>query len=171
MASNYCLHSRYFSVIRSIVTLLLILPGIVSLAQHSKEIHPFVDDHKVFKYKGKNLGFIRHDFNKAWQFTIDQFYAKNLTVKQISDSLLADCKDSTALKILHSWFRLSVDSVSIEHVGHTHHLTIGVKNTYNEDESDVYATIYFQIVLYSNIKIKKKAVASIKYLGIIVHDN
>jgi hypothetical protein len=156
---------------RHITTLILTFLTVTSFGQRTILFKPFIDDHKVFTYNDKNLGFINLDkYDKAWQFTIDQFNSKTLTVKQISDSLLASCRDSTALTILKTWNKLSVDTISIKQTDNLYDLTIGINNIYNEDKG-VSAIIYFNIVLQYDNKTKKNTVTRIKYLTTKKYDD
>ncbi len=157
---------------REITTLILTFLTVTSYGQQTILVNPFIDDHKVFSYNDKNLGFINLDnYDKTWQFTIEQFYSKSITVKQISDSLLFNCKDSIAFKILNSWYRLSVDTISINHHDNIYDLTIGINNIYNEDKSGVFATIYFKLILFYDHTTKNKIVKELKYLTMRKHAN
>ena len=157
---------------RQITTLILTFLTVTSYGQRTILFKPFIDDHEVFTYNDKNLGFMNLDkYDKAWQFTIDQFYSKTITVKQISDSLLFNCKDSIALTILNSWHKLSVDTISIKHPDNIYDLTIGINNIYNEDKSGVFATIYFKVILFYDQTTKKKIVTELKYLTMTKHDD
>lgn len=157
---------------RQITTLILTFLIVTSYGQRTILVKPFIDDHKVFTYNDKNLGFINLEkYDENWRFTIEQFYSKNITVKQISDSLLFNCKDSIALTILNSWYRISVDTISIKHRDNIYDLTIGINNIYNEDKSGVFATIYFKFVLFYDHTTKKKIVKELKYLSMRKHSD
>lgn len=156
---------------RQTTILILVLWTLNSYGQRTILLRPFIDDHKVFSYKNKSIGFPNLDkYDKAWQFTIDQFNSKTITVKQINDSLLYSCNDSIALTILRSWHRLSVDSISIEHVDNLYGITIGVNNTYNEDKSGVSVIVFFKVLLAYDIRTKTKKVNQIRYLSTLKND-
>ncbi len=155
---------------RQITTLILTFLIVTSYGQRTILVKPFIYDHKVFTYNDKNLGFKNLDkYDETWRFAIEQFYSKNITVKQISDSLLFNCKDSIALTILNSWYRLSVDTISIKHNDNTYDFTMGINNNYNEDKSGVFVTIYFKLILFYDHTTKKKIVKELKYLTIRKH--
>jgi len=156
---------------RQITTLILVFWTLNSFGQ-TILFRPFVDDHKVFSYKDKSIGFMNLDkYDKAWQFTIDQFNSKTITVKQINDSLLNNCNDSIALTILKSWHRLSVDSISIIQLDNVDDITIGVNNIYNEDKSGISAIIFFKLLLFYDNNTKVKKVNQIRYLSILQNEN
>jgi len=156
---------------RQITTLILVFWTLNSFGQ-TILFRPFVDDHKVFSYKDKSIGFMNlNKYDKAWQFTIDQFNSKTITVKQINDSLLNNCNDSIALTILKSWHRLSVDSISIIQLDNVDDITIGVNNIYNEDKSGISAIIFFKLLLFYDNKTKVKKVNQIRYLSILQNEN
>ena len=156
---------------RQITPIIFTFLAFVCYGQKTILLRPFIDDHKVFSYKDKYIGFMNLDkYDKAWQFTIDQFDSKTITVKQISDSLINNCNDSIALTVLKSWFRLCVDSILINHTDNYYNITIGINNTYNEDKSGVFGTIYFKVILLYDNKSNNKQVRSINYLTMTKKD-
>jgi hypothetical protein len=120
----------------------------------------------------KSIGFMNLDKNnKTWEFTIDQFNSKTISVKQINDSLLLNCNDSTTMTILKSWNKLSVDTISIIHSDNIYNLTVGMNNIYNEDRSGIFATIYFKVILLYDTTTKRNKLTEIKYLATTKNDN
>jgi hypothetical protein len=157
---------------RQITALVLTFLTITTFGQRTILFKPFIDDHKIFSYNDLQLGFINcSDCGNEWKFCINLFDSKAVSVKQISDSLLLDCKDSIALKILKSWHKLSVDTISIKQTDAIYDLTMGVNNIYNADKSGVTATIYFNVLLLYDNRTKKKNITRIKYLTITKHDD
>ena len=152
---------------RQIITFILAVWSLSSFGQKTILFRPFIDDHKVFSYKVKSIGFMNIEkYNKTWQFTIDQFNNKVITVKQINDSLLSNCNDSIALAFLRSWYRISVDSISINHYDNFHELTIGLNNIYNEDNG-ASVILFLKVLLYYDKRTDKNNVNRIQYLSII----
>ena len=156
---------------RQITILILTFLTITTFGQRTILLKPFINDHKVFSYKDLQLGFINcSDCGNEWNFCINLFDSKAVSVKQVSDSLLINCKDSIALKILKSWHKLSVDSVSLKHVDNLYYLTFGINNVYNED-NEITANIYFQIILLYDNKTKKKKVRNIQFQSLKPYEN
>jgi hypothetical protein len=152
---------------RLFITLILLFIKVVGYCQHSKEIRPFFDDHKIFSFQDHHLGIPNlSKYNNSWNFLIDLLNTKSLTVKQIHDSLVKGGTDPKALRILKSWSKLSVDSVSVQQIDSFIYMEIGLNNTYNEDNSDFWGTIYIKVAFEAKENKKAKVLKSIQYLSI-----